>query len=133
MPEVITINGKRLHEVRMPLKSGSDRVVSYMSYPTSRFKASLEGGTLRLGIPLALGMELYRSGVLPQDTQATVIVAIGEGRGQRFVVADVRYPESSSDPVMFTLERVRTPKQRVAGVSEINLPVARPSDRAITP
>ena len=94
MPQGIAINGKRLDEVRMPLIPWSDGVVSYLSYPKSRLKISLEEGTLRLGVPLALGMELYRSGVLPQDSQAAVIVVIGGRRRGRFVVADVRYPQS---------------------------------------
>ena len=124
MPQGIAINGKRLDEVCMRLKSWSDGVVSYLSYPKSQLKISLEGGTLRLGVPRALAMELYCLGVLPQDSHAAVIVAIGGRRRGRFVVADVRYPQSPYDPVVFTLEQVRTPKQRVADVSEVNLPVA---------
>ena len=46
MPEEIAINGKRLDEVRMPLESLSNGVVSWLSYPKSRLKFSLEEGTL---------------------------------------------------------------------------------------
>lgn len=110
MPQGIAISGRRLDQIRMPLKPWSNGVVSLLSYPKSQLKFSLEGGTLRLEIPLALGMELYRSGVLPQDSEAAVVVAIGGRRRGRFVVTDVRYPESPYDPVMFTLEQVRTSK-----------------------
>lgn len=52
MSQGVAINGKRLDQVHMPLKSWSDRVVSYRSYPKSQFKISLEGGILQLGFHL---------------------------------------------------------------------------------
>jgi hypothetical protein len=110
MAQGITINGKRLDEVRMPLEPWSERSVAYLCYPKSQFTFSFDADMLRVAIPPLLGMELYRSGVLPQDAQAPVEVAVGGRRKGRFVVADVRYPggpRGPADRVVLTLARVR--------------------------
>jgi hypothetical protein len=115
MAHGIAINGKRLDQVQMPLEPYSDHVVTYLCYPKSQLRFSLTGDTLQLAVPPLLGMELYRSGVLPQDPQMPVTVAIGGRPAGRFVVNNVRYPggcgSSTSDHVLFTLERARKRKR----------------------
>ncbi len=104
----ITINGQKLHEMHMPTEPHCEGVVSSLAYPKTRIKASLEGDTLRLAIPPLLGMELYRSGVLPQESQTPVTITIGGRPKGRFTVGDVRYPGHGggiSDNVTFTLRR----------------------------
>jgi hypothetical protein len=123
MAPAIAINGKRLDRVRMPLAPWSERSVSYLSYPKSQMRFSLAEETLQLAVPPLLGMELYRSGVLPQDSQVPVIVSIGGRRRGRFIVADVRYPggygSSTSDHVLITLARSRRRKQPAEGAENL--------------
>jgi hypothetical protein len=52
-----------------------------------------------------LGMELYRSGILPQDPNVPVSVSIGGRAKGHFVFVDVRYPDSLYDPVVVTFGR----------------------------
>ena len=105
----IAINGQKLHEVRMPLEPHHNGVVSSLSYPKTRITSSLEEDILRLAIPPLLGMELYRSGVLPQDSDTPVIIAIGGRRRGQFTVIDVRYPGHGGrfDDVTITFRRSR--------------------------
>ena len=113
MAQGIAFNGKKLHEVQMPLEPYCKGVVSCLSYPKSRLRFSLEQDTLRLAVPPLLGMELYRSGVLPQDSQTPVTVTIGGRPKGRFVVVDVRYPGGTASTfghVAVTLGRVRKMK-----------------------
>lgn len=110
MAQGITINGQRLDEVRMPLEPWSERSVAYLCYPKGQLTFSFDADTLRLAIRPLLGMELYRSGILPQDARAPVEVALGGRRKGRFAVADVRYPggpRGPTDRVVLTLARVR--------------------------
>jgi hypothetical protein len=105
----IAINGQKLHEVTMPQEPYYNGVVTSLRYPKSRIKFSLEEDTLRLAIPPLLGIELYRSGVLPQDPEAPVLIAIGGRRKGQFTVIDVRYPGHGgrSDDVTITFMRSR--------------------------
>ena len=104
----IAINGQKLHEMRMPMEPHCEGVVSFLSFPKTQIKASLEGDTLHLAIPPLLGMELYRSGVLPQEADTPVTITIGGRPKGRFTVVDVRYPGHGggiSGNVTFTLRR----------------------------
>ena len=105
----IAINGQKLHEVQMPMEPHYKGVVSSLSFPKTRFKFSLEGDTLRLAIPPLLGMALYRSGVLPQEAETPVMIAIGGRPKGQFTVVDVRYPGGvgSSDHVTITFQRTK--------------------------
>jgi hypothetical protein len=85
MAQGIAINGRKLDQIRMPLEPWSPRSVPSLSYPKSQLGFSLDGDTLRLVLPPLLGMELYRSGVLPQDAQTPVEVG---HRRAAVVVAD---------------------------------------------
>jgi len=103
----IAINGRKLHEVRMPLEPYRNGVVSSLLYPKTRIKFSLEEDTLRLAIPPLLGMELYRSGILPQDTETPVTIVIGGRHKGQFMVIDVRYAGHGgyNDGVKITFQR----------------------------
>jgi hypothetical protein len=105
----IAINGQKLHEVTMPQEPYYNGVVASLRYPKSRIKFSLEEDALRLAIPPLLGMELYRSGVLPQDSDTPVIIAIGGRRKGQFMVIDVRYPGHGgyNDDVTISFRRCR--------------------------
>ena len=109
MAQGIVINSKRLDQVRMPLTPWSEGTVSYLSYPKTQLRFSIVEETLRLEVPPLLGMEMYRSGVLPQDPRVPVTISIGGRRRGTFVVVDVRYPggyrSSTSDHVQITLRR----------------------------
>ncbi len=103
----IAINGQKLHEVTMPQEPYCNGVVTSLGYPKSRIKFSLEEDTLRLAIPPLLGMELYRSGILPQDPETPITIAIGGRRKGQFTVIDVRYPGHGGydDNVTLTFRR----------------------------
>jgi hypothetical protein len=107
MAQAIAINGTRLDKVRMLLAPWPEETVSYLSYPKTQVQLSIAEETLRVAVPPLLGMELYRSGVLPQDCRVPVTVSIGGRRQGRFVVADVRYPDDCgwSGRVVITLTR----------------------------
>ncbi len=105
MSQGIAINGMKLEKVEMLLAPYGDGVICHLRYPKSRIKFSLTGDTLVLSVPPLLGMELYRSGVLPQVPQAPVAIKIGGRPKGRFVVVDVRYPNDYSQNVGITLAR----------------------------
>lgn len=109
MAQGIAINGKRLDKVRMPLTPWCEGTVSYLSYPKTELRFWMDEETLRLSVPPLLGMELYRSGVLPQDSQVPVAISIAGHRRGRFVVVDVRYPGDGGagrpNHVLITLTR----------------------------
>jgi hypothetical protein len=61
MASIVTLNGCRLDQVRLPLEPYDSRTVSFLSYPANQIHASQNGKTLRLVIPAHLALELYRS------------------------------------------------------------------------
>jgi hypothetical protein len=109
MPRIIAINGTRLDEVRMPLPPQGNGTITSLSYPMSQIRFVRDDYEFRLIVPAYLAVELYRSGILPQDATLPVAVSIG-GRSTRwYTVSDVRYPDqchSSFGEVTFTLTRV---------------------------
>lgn len=125
MPNTIAINGINLHDVKMPLVPYDKITCSFLSYPSSQIQCSQNANTLALGIPSLLALELYRTGILPQDADIPVSVKIGGKPAKKFLVTDVRYPNSRSGPfdhVQFTLTRIpkisaRTPSAQVASVA----------------
>ncbi|MDR3636964.1 MAG: hypothetical protein P4L84_24380 [Isosphaeraceae bacterium] len=109
MAKTIAINGIRLDEVRMPLEPQSPGVVSFLSYPMGKFRLSRNAANICLVLPACVSVELYRTGILPQDTHIPVEISIGGRSAGRYVVSDVRYPMRSDSPlgeVTFTLTRV---------------------------
>jgi hypothetical protein len=109
MPRSITINGTRLDEVRMPMPPLSNGTLSSLSYPLSEIRLSRQDRGLCLIIPAYLAVELYRIGILPQDANLPLEVAISGRSAGWYKVSDVRYPDRSHSPfgeVTFTLTRV---------------------------
>jgi hypothetical protein len=117
MASIIAINGTRLDQVRMPLEPYGSGAVSFLSYPANQIQVSQNGKTLSLVVPAYLALELYRTGLLPQDVDTPVSVQVDGQREKEFLVTDVRYPHSNAGPfgsVRFTLTRVPkiTPRPR---------------------
>jgi hypothetical protein len=135
MPTTIAINGTRLDEVRMPAKPFSKNVVSSLSYPKSQIRFSRTEGTLQLVVPAYLGVELYRTGILPQDVNTSVAISIGGRPVGRYMVSDVRYPISSNSPfgeVTFTLTRVPQGNARSADARPRSQSIAAGSGTYVT-
>jgi hypothetical protein len=109
MASIVTINGIRLDQVRMPLEPYGNGTVASLSYPVSQFRVTQNGNTLSLMIPAYLALELYRTGLLPQDADTPVSIRVGGKREKDFLVTDVRYPNSHGATfglIRFTLVRV---------------------------
>jgi hypothetical protein len=109
MPKTIAINGTKLSEVRMLSEPYSDGCVTYLLYPANQIHFSREGRTLSLAIPANLGVELYRTGILPQDVDTPVEISIGGRSAGRYLVTDVRYPSrryNAFEEVIFRLTLV---------------------------
>jgi hypothetical protein len=104
----IAINGRKLHEVQMPLAPDPGGGVSRLSYPKQRVRFQREGDSAVLGVPPLLALELYRSGTLPQDGEASFPLDVGGRRAGTFRVAEVHYPHTSAprEVVIFFLQRV---------------------------
>jgi hypothetical protein len=125
MASIVTINGIRLDEVRMLLEPYDSRTVSYLTYPVRQIHVSQTGQTLSLVIPAYLALELYRTGILPQDADTAVSVQIDGKREREFLITDVRYPHSHNGPfgsVKITLTRV--PKIAATTPSEAQVVLA---------
>ncbi len=104
----IAINDTLLHEVRrltVPYQKGS---VSHLMYPKTRIAFTVEGDEIQLSVPAMLATELYRTGILPQDAQATFPVSISGKKVGTYRVADFRYPAvgtGSRDTISILLSR----------------------------
>lgn len=93
----------------MPLTPPGNGTVAFLSYPMSQIRVSRNDCGLCLIVPAYLAVELYRIGLLPQDANLPVEVAMGGLAPGWYTVSDVRYPERASSPfgeVTFTLTRV---------------------------
>lgn len=102
----IAINGMMLHEVRMLMEPYQKGTVSSLGYPKSRIRFAVEGGEIRLSFPAMLALELYRSGILPQNSKEEFSVAISGKKVGNYRVIDVRYPGASgshSDDISMVL------------------------------
>jgi len=112
MAQGIAINGINLHEVRLPAEPYNERSVVYLGYPKSQIRFSYSEDKLSLVVPAYLAVEIYRTGILPQEIAIAVGVKIGGRSAGWFVVSDVRYPTQNDGPfgrVTFTLSRVPRP------------------------
>jgi hypothetical protein len=118
MPRIIAINGNRLDEVRMLIETG-EHAVTYLKYPMSQIRLTRDGDVIGLSLPAYLSVELYRTGILPQNAKVPVEIAISGRSAGRYVVSDVRYPDSRTIPhgqVIFLLTRVPQPTVPDTGV-----------------
>jgi len=102
----ISIDGQKLHEVRMLTIPYSSDAVSYLVYPRSRIIFEKTDDCIVLCIPPMLAVELYRKGILPQNEEQAVQISISGKLVGSFRVSDFRYPNTSSDRlVTITLGR----------------------------
>jgi len=107
--KAISINGKKLHELMMPLVpyENCNSVIS-MRYPKSRiFFEQSEEGILRLTIPSNLALEMYRISILPQDKNQDFPVSVSGKSIGNYRVIDFLYPNSSThnDIVFIKLQK----------------------------
>ncbi len=105
----ITINGQRLDHIQFtsPKKATGDKVT--WGYPSSEFRLTRNGNHLQIGMPSRVALELYRIGILPQDTDVSVRVQIDKNRAEDFLVTELVYhyqPYNTSVEVTFTLTLV---------------------------
>ena len=101
----ISINGYYLHKVEMLLEPDSEGAVSYLRYPKNRIHFKIEGDKLFLRIPALLSLELYRRGIIPQDSSKSVSVKISGKNVGKFLVIDFRYPDYNYNDVSMILRR----------------------------
>jgi len=132
MAERIAINGTKLDEVRMLMEPYNNGTISYITYPSSQFRLSDDDHRIRLAVPAYLAVELYRSGILPQDKNTPIEMSIGGCSVGWYIVSDMRYPHHSDGPfpqINFTFSRVRQSSLRDVSGS----PVLSHSTRTETP
>ncbi|MGZ8968631.1 MAG: hypothetical protein ACXW2W_05470 [Telluria sp.] len=84
------LNGTMLHEVRMLMEPYQKGTVSSLVYPISRIRFTTEGQEIRLWFPAMLALELYRSGILPQDASEEFSVSAGGKKVGNYRVIDFR-------------------------------------------
>jgi len=106
--EGISINGKKLHEIMMPLVpyKNCNSVVS-QCYPKQRIELKLYDELLKLTVPSKLALEMYRVGILPQDESLDFPVSVGGKSIGNYKVVKFLYPNSSAhdDIVFITLRQ----------------------------
>ncbi len=105
----ISINDHKLHDVQMPLTPYKKGMVSYLKYPKHRIKFEFTADNLHLEIPGFLALELYRTGILPQNAAESVTVKVSGKKVGQFKVVDFRYPNSQSrnrELVTLTFQKV---------------------------
>ncbi len=106
----ISINDHKLHDVQMLLVPYNKGLVSSLLYPKHRIKFEIIADNLNLEIPGFLALELYRTGILPQNTAECVIVKVSGKKIGQFKIVNFRYPNSHSrnrESVTITFQRVR--------------------------
>ena len=99
----ISINGKKLHEIRMPVVpyENCSSVVS-QSYPKQRIKYEVFDDQLKLTVPSLLALEMYRIGILPQDESLDFPVSVSGKSIGNFKVVKFLYPNSGAhDDIVF--------------------------------
>ena len=99
----ISINGKKLHEIKMPLVpyENCNSVVS-LCYPKQRIEFELYDDLLKLTVPSKLALEMYRVGVLPQDESLDYPVSVSGKSIGNYKVVKFLYPNTiAHDDVVF--------------------------------
>ena len=104
----ISINGKKLHEIMMPVMpyENCSSIVS-QRYPKNRIEFILDKDILKLSVPSKLALEMYRVGILPQDKNQVFPVSISGKSIGNYMIVDFLYPNSSrhDDSVYLTLRQ----------------------------
>jgi hypothetical protein len=102
----ISINGKKLHKVMMPLVpySNSNSVVS-LCYPKHRIEFEQQQDLATLIVPTKLAVEIYRVGILPQDESQEFSISISGKTIGCFKVIKFLYPNNHDDNVIIRLHK----------------------------
>jgi hypothetical protein len=104
----ISINGYKLHEIRMPVVpfENNNSIVS-RCYPKGRIVFNLHNEFISLVLPSDLVLEIYRTGILPQDENQKIPVKISGKPIGDFKIVDFLYPNNVKDQglVFVTLEK----------------------------
>ncbi len=102
----ISINGSKLHDINMPLEPYNCGVIASLRYPKERmdFERS-EDGSVKLTVPTPLVLEMYRTGVLPQDENQIFPICISGKSIGAYRVEKLLYSNDHSDVVIITFQR----------------------------
>jgi hypothetical protein len=93
----ISINGQKLHEVRMLLQPYDNNTISYLQYPKHRIIFDVDENTVVIKLPSMLSLELFRLGVLTPDKNEQIKLSISGKSIGKYVIDDFRYPKDHSD------------------------------------
>ncbi|MEE8358009.1 MAG: hypothetical protein V3R82_01165 [Candidatus Hydrothermarchaeales archaeon] len=82
--------------------------ISHLIYPEHRIIAEVKGDILTAKLPAMLALELYHSGVIPQDEEKAFRVDLDGKYIGIFRVIDLRYPlHSDLESIIITLKHVK--------------------------
>lgn len=104
----ISINGKKLHEIMMPVVPYANcNSVITQCYPKNRIEFIINKGILKLTVPSNLALEMYRISILPQEKNNTFPISISGKSIGNYMVTKFLYPNSTrhDDVVFFTMSR----------------------------
>lgn len=90
----IAINNRNLHEVKMKQRELATGTISHISYPEHRIKTEVESNKIIVKLPPLLTLELYRSGIIPQNKEEAFPVRLDGKDIGLFRVIDLNYPQS---------------------------------------
>lgn len=93
----ISINGQKLHEVRMLLQPYGNNTISYLQYPKHRIIYGVDENTVVIKIPSMLSLELFRIGILTPNKNDEIKISISGKSIGKYVIDDFRYPKDHSD------------------------------------
>ena len=99
----ISINGKKLHEIRMPVVPYENcNSIVLQGYPKQRIKFELHDDQLKLTVPALLALEMYRIGILPQDESQDFPVSVSGKSIGNYKIVKFLYPNAiAHDDVVF--------------------------------
>jgi hypothetical protein len=103
----ISINGKKLHEIMMPVVpyENCNSIVS-QGYPKQRIEFKFYDEVLKLTVPSLLALEMYRIGILPQDESLDFPVHVSGKSIGNYKVVKFMYPNSiAHDDIVFITMR----------------------------
>ncbi len=104
----ISIDNHKLHEIEMPIAKIDGRYPARIRYPKSRIDYHQDGDILILLIPPLLGVELFRSGVLPSKNVVprAVSISISGKKIGNYELFEVQYPSNyDSDRIRLKLTK----------------------------
>jgi len=101
----IEINGNKLHEVGLYQNPYTPGVCVTLRYPKNNIKYNFEKDKNYVEVPSLLAVELYRRGIIPQNSNEPVIIKESGRTVGTFLVRKLIYPDPCSHAgVRFDLE-----------------------------